>query len=155
MALRVEPCRAHSRKRSLVPLAGRPPAVRGGGGEEGAQGCRWRRGGAAAFLSAPREKDWARGGLSRGRSELGPDPAGAAAVPAAALPASGALPSARAAQPERPPPASRASRRRGSGPTRKAPLGQRPGFPSRFPGRGWQQTAVSELARTRGIRLFN
>lgn len=40
--------------------------------------------GAAAFLSAPREKDWARGGLSRGRSELGPDPAGAAAVPAAA-----------------------------------------------------------------------
>ncbi|ROT81502.1 putative cytosolic Fe-S cluster assembly factor nubp1-A-like [Penaeus vannamei] len=32
-----------------------------------------------------REKDWARGGLSRGRSELGPDPAGAVAGPAAAL----------------------------------------------------------------------
>lgn len=110
--------------------------------------------GAAAFLSAPREKDWARGGLSRGRSELGPDPAGAAAVPAAAplpgVPSPPLEPRSPSARRHHAP-----ARRRGSGPTRKAPLGQRPGFPSRFPGRGWQQTAVSELARTRGIRLFN
>jgi len=112
--------------------------------------------GAAALRPAPREKDWARGGLSRGRSELGPDPAGAVAGPAAALRSTAAgCPPLRSSRAARAPAGSRCPRRRGSGPTRKAPLGQRPGFPSRFPGRGWQQTAVSELARTRGIRLFN
>jgi len=86
---------------------GRPPATRGGGGEEGTQGCpRHRRPAAPRRFGPLRGRRTGRGAASHEvapSSDPTPQGRSPGPRPLCAPPPPGALPSARAAQPERPP----------------------------------------------------